>query len=143
MRNIVTLKLAAGAVALAATVGTASAVPFAAVNSRNQFLTFDSATPQTVTTGKAITGLAQNESIEGIDFRPTTGVLYGLGSFGTVYTLSNLTGTGPVVATTAVSNVPINGTSFGFDFNPQADAAGANSLRIVSDQNQNLAVNVD
>ncbi|HMO26515.1 MAG TPA: DUF4394 domain-containing protein, partial [Tepidisphaeraceae bacterium] len=37
----------------------------------------------------------------------------------------------------------LSGSSFGFDFNPQADPLGNPSLRIVSNTGQNLAVNVN
>src|SRR5262245_40187741 len=35
-----------------------------------------------IRTRRPVTGLAANESLQGIDFRPATGVLYGLGRIG-------------------------------------------------------------
>jgi len=40
--------------------------------------TFDSASPGTIQTTVAVSGLAANESVQGIDYRPATGQLYGL-----------------------------------------------------------------
>ncbi len=82
-----------------------------------------------------ITGLTQDVSLVGIDYRPANDVLYGLGNAGGVYTID--VGT---AAATLVSrlNQPLQGASFGIDFNPTVDR-----LRIVSDTGQNLRANVD
>lgn len=109
------------------------------VTDDNTVVTFDSADPANLLSGVAVSGLASNEFIEGIDFRPTTGDLYAVGSFGNVYTLNQTTG-----AATLQFNIGVlDGSSFGVDFNPAADFGGASSLRVVSNTNQNLAVNVD
>lgn len=83
----------------------------------------------------AITGLVQDTSLVGIDYRPANNVLYGLGNAGGVYTVDAAS-----AAVTLVSrlNQPLVGTSFGVDFNPTVDR-----LRIVTDTGQNLRVNVD
>ena len=135
--------LLAGIATLVVVPSMASAVLVVGVNEANKLITFDSATPGSITTGKAIAGLQNGESIEGIDYRPTNGVLYALGSFGNIYTLPTSSAGAFVTATPVVSGIALNGSSFGFDFNPAADFSGASSLRIVSDQDQNLAVNVD
>jgi Domain of unknown function (DUF4394)/IPTL-CTERM motif len=107
-----------------------------AVTTTNALLTFDSATPGT-TTSVAITGLQAGESIVGIDLRPTTGQLYGLGSSSRLYTINPATG-----AATQVGSGPftpaLSGTSFGFDFNPVVDR-----IRVVSDADQNFRLNPD
>lgn len=105
------------------------------VTTTNQLIRFDSATPGTVTTVGAITGLQTGENIFGIDFRPANKQLYALGSMNRLYTI-NLKN----AAATFVSmlNVPVNGASFGVDFNPVADR-----LRVTGDADQNLTVNVD
>ena len=71
----------------------------------------------------------------GIDYRPATGDLYGLGDKGGVYVVNNDNGRAMLKSRV---NVPLQGTSFGVDFNPVVDR-----LRIVSDTGQNLADNVD
>jgi hypothetical protein len=96
-------------------------------------VTFDSANPSALLSGVFLTGLQPNETILGIDFRPATGQLYGLGSTSRLYTINPVTGStftfgGPF-------STPLNGFSFGFDFNPVIDR-----IRVVSETNQNLVL---
>jgi hypothetical protein len=103
------------------------------VTSTGNLITFDSATPGTVTT-VAITGLQVGETLLGIDQRPATGQLYGLGSTNRLYLINPTTG-----VATAVNAVPfaaLDGTAFGFDFNPTVDA-----IRVVSNNEQNFRLN--
>ena len=109
-----------------------------------QLLSFDSATPQTAST-ITITGLQAGEQLVGIDFRTSASginqnVLYGVGSGSRIYTINATTGVATFVAalTDGVNPVALSGTIFGLDFNPQADR-----LRIVSDLDQSLRINVD
>ena len=84
------------------------------VTSTGDLISFDSATPGTITT-VAITGLQGGETLLGIDQRPATGQLYGLGSTSRLYVINPTTG-----VATAVNATPfaaLDGTSFGFDFN--------------------------
>ena len=110
------------------------------VTSDDTLIEFDSDNPLQLTSALAISGLAQNEVVRGIDFRPTDGLLYAVGSFGNLYTLNRITG---AAALEAVIGATLNGSAFGVDFNPAADFAGSNSLRLVSNTSQNLAVNAD
>ena len=71
------LFLSLTSLALAAPV---SAFTIYGVTSTNTLISFDSATPGTINSSLSITGLQPGESILGIDFRPATGQLYGLGS---------------------------------------------------------------
>lgn len=97
-------------------------------------LTWDSASPNNIQSGVFLSGLQPNETILGIDFRPATGDLYGLGSTSRLYTINPTTG---VAAAVAGPFAPaLNGFSFGFDFNPMADR-----IRVVSETNQNLVLN--
>lgn len=109
-----------------------------AVTSQRELITFDSATPDTIATSVAITGLLdQFESLYAIDFRPSNSTLYGLGNApGSIYRLYTLdTNTG--VATQVGSDITgvITGTFGGFDFNPSLDL-----IRIVTDSDQNLRI---
>src|ERR671916_150905 len=95
--------------------------------------------------GEDIRGLRNGESLVGIDFRPsgleaTQGWLYGLGDTGYIYTINARTATASRGAQITADGAPVvlRGESFGIDFNPTVDR-----LRIVSDANQNLRVNVD
>ena len=129
------------------TASTAQAVPVFAIDDDpgQHLIAFDSATPGTLNSVLSITGLQPNEKLIGIDFRiSASGInqnaLYGVGSFGRIYTLNLSTGAATFVAglTDGVNPILLNGAEFGFDFDPQADR-----LRLVSDLDQNLRVNVD
>jgi uncharacterized protein DUF4394 len=96
-------------------------------------VTFDSASPGALLTGVFLTGLQQNETILGIDFRPATGQLFGLGSTSRLYTINPATGAS--VAVGGQFAPTLNGFSFGFDFNPVIDR-----IRVVSETNQNLVL---
>lgn len=111
----------------------------------DDLLRFDGDTPRDVVR-KDITGLMNGESLVGIDFRPSSqtagqqGVLYGVGDMGYIYTIRPnmaIAERGPRI-TADGQPVVLRGESFGIDFNPTVDR-----LRIVSDANQNLRVNVD
>ncbi|MDN2714525.1 DUF4394 domain-containing protein [Janthinobacterium sp. SUN120] len=111
----------------------------------NKLLSFDRATPATIRTTVAVTGLQAGENLLGIDFRPADGQLYGVGSTGRIYTLNGATGAATLksslaadAADTTAPYAALAGTQFGVDFNPVADR-----LRIVSDTGQSLRINVD
>ena len=111
--------------------GSVKAVTLYGVTTTNQLVRFDSAAPSTVGNTVAITGLQASENILGIDFRPATGQLFGLGSSSRLYTI-NLT-TGAATQVGAAGAFTLSGTNFGFDFNPVPDR-----IRVVSDTGQNL-----
>lgn len=111
----------------------------------NKLLTFDRATPGTIRTTVAVTGLQSGENLLGIDYRPADGLLYGAGSSGRIYTIDPATGAATLKATlsadatdTTAPFTALSGLEFGVDFNPAADR-----LRIVSNTGQNLRINVD
>lgn len=113
-----------------------------ALTASDKLLRFDGDNPRQATK-KNITGLRNGESLVGIDFRPATGpqgVLYGVGDRSYIYTIDEDTGAAVrgLQITADGQPVALRGTSFGIDFNPTVDR-----LRIVSDANQNLRVNVD
>lgn len=112
---------------------TAHAVLTYGVTNQQRLVTWDTSSPGTLLSGVAITGLASNETIQGIDFRPNDGFLYGLGSLNNLYRIDTLTG-----ATSLVSalSIPLNGANFGFDFNPTGPVA----LRIVSNTDKNYRI---
>jgi hypothetical protein len=82
----------------------------------------------------AITNLSGDARIVGIDFRPATGDLYGLGNAGGVYTLDLETAEATFQAQLGTA---LQGTAFGVDFNPTVDR-----LRVVSDTGQSLRIDV-
>jgi hypothetical protein len=104
-----------------------------AVDAANTLHIFNPAKPMPVT--KAITGLPAGDMIVGIDFRPATSQLYAMGSSSRIYTI-NL-GNGAATQVGAAAFTPaLNGTDFGFDFNPTVDR-----IRVVSNAGQNLRLN--
>ncbi len=118
----------------------------------NGLISFDSATPGTVTSIGAVTGLTAGDSLVGIDRRPNGGLLYGVGvnlvtGTGRIYTLNQATAAATLVSTLAADPADVtpptpfttvSGTSFGVDFNPTVDR-----LRVTSNTGQNLRLNVD
>lgn len=132
--RLTSLLLAASAGALAA--GVARAELVYGVTLQQSLVTWDSSTPGTLLSGVAISGLQTNEVIHGIDLRPNTGEMYALGSMNRLYRINRTTGVatqvGPVFGTS------LNGSSFGFDFNPTVDR-----IRVISDVDQNLRLHPD
>jgi hypothetical protein len=123
----------------------AHAVQVVGLTTTNQLVTFDSSSPGTTSSPVAIIGLQTGENLLGIDFRPVTGELYGLGSSGRLYIINPVSGEATLKATLtadpADSTDPftaLSGTSFGVDFNPVPDR-----LRVTSDAEQNLRINPD
>jgi hypothetical protein len=94
----------------------------------------DTAATTTTSTPTPVTGMQMGETLVGIDQRPATGELYGVGSTGRVYVLDPITGAATQVG--AAPGLPPNGTFFGTDINPVADR-----IRVVSDDEQNLRFN--
>src|SRR5215213_1003824 len=105
-----------------------------AITSANALLRFDSAAPGTILSTTAVSGLQVGENLQGIDFRPVSGQLYGLGSTGRLYTIDLTSGVATQVG--AGPAAVLSGTDFGFDFNPVPDR-----IRVVSDADQNLRLN--
>ncbi|AWM39918.1 FG-GAP repeat protein [Gemmata obscuriglobus] len=110
-------------------------------------LRFNTASPGTVTTQAISTGsLAANEVLVGIDFRPATGQLYGLGvnataDTATLYLIDPQTGALTAVGTP--SSITFSGVDlppatagYGLDFNPTVDR-----LRVTTGSGLNFRVN--
>ena len=127
--------LTAATLVLLGTAATAHAIPAIGIAGGSTLFSFDTATPGTVNGQRAITGLQGGEALYGIDFRPATAALYGLGTTGRLYTINAGTGAATLASTL---NAALSGGSFDIAFNPTVDR-----LRVVSDTGQNLRVNVD
>ena len=135
------IALSLGFIASATAFNVAQAAILVATNTTNQISTFDSANVEGAVF-KSITGLASGESLIGIDLRPSTNTIYGIGTNNNIYTVDANSGAATFV--TALNMSVINSSlSYGFDFNPAADFAGATSLRLVSSAGNNYAVNVN
>ena len=100
----------------------------------NSLVRFDSASPGTINSTVTVTGLAAGATLRGIDFRPVDGLLYGMSSDSRLYTINLSTGVATAIG--PGGGFLLNGTTFGFDFNPVPDR-----IRVTSDTEQNLRLN--
>jgi hypothetical protein len=117
-----------------------TAEPIFALTTQNFLVQFDSATPGTVSSIGAITGINAGDVLAGLDFRPADGNLYTVGVnplMGTarVYTINVSNASGTLISPLTMT---VAGTAFGIDFNPVVDR-----LRLTSNTGQNLRINVD
>ena len=109
---------------------------FYATDNQGNLVSFSADKPRQLDSSKPISGLPMGVSLRGIDFRPATGELYGVGSDSVVYRVSAVTG--KAVAEGPAFTPALNGRFFGVDFNPTVDR-----IRVTSDANQNLRLNPD
>jgi hypothetical protein len=107
-----------------------------ATTDQNQLVRFNARVPEALRDVRSITGLPAGVTLRGIDFRPATGDLYGVGSDSVVYRVNPRTAI--AVAEGPAFAPALRGTVFGVDFNPVVD-----KIRVVSDARQNLRLNVD
>ena len=135
MKTIQLHAIAATAATLLLTTNAGHAVlAYALSNGGTQLVKFDLATPAMTTLVGSIAGATT--SLQGIDFRPANGLLYGIDSAGRIVTVNTNTA-GTTLASGPI--VPNSGTgSLGIDFNPTVDR-----LRLVNVNDENLRINVD
>ncbi|MBW4652691.1 MAG: DUF4394 domain-containing protein [Kaiparowitsia implicata GSE-PSE-MK54-09C] len=111
------------------------------VLSDNSLIPFDISNPGNSGGAIALSGIADGETLVGIDFRPQNGQLYGLATNGSqvrLYLISTQTGiaTPLTEAPVGFDDTPITGTNFGFDFNPTVDR-----IRVVTETGLNFRLN--
>jgi Domain of unknown function (DUF4394)/Calx-beta domain len=141
-RAMIALSALALAIILAAQAAHARSISFSerhfyALTSDNQLLLFDAHQPSVINRRTAIAGLQPGEFMLSIDFRPSDGRLYGLGSSSRIYTIDPITGIATQVSTEAFTPA-LSGNEFGFDFQPNPEI-----IRVVSDAGQNLRIDAD
>jgi hypothetical protein len=131
---------AALAVTLAASPASASHTPVQVLLPENRIVTVTASEPSTATSDVRVTGLEADETLVGIDRRPLDGVVYGVARSADGTNLYAIDANGVATGRLALFDIAspttpivLQGTSFGVDFNPAADA-----LRIVSNTGQNL-----
>lgn len=105
-----------------------------ATTADNKLYRFDPTNP--MMNSVDLTGLMTSEMIVGLDFRPTTGTLYGITNQSRLLTVN--TASGQVTAVGSGLTPALSGTHFGFDFNPTVDR-----IRLVSNTGQNLRLHPD
>ncbi|MET4106443.1 DUF4394 domain-containing protein [Hymenobacter sp. UYP22] len=104
-------------------------------------VSFDAATPGTLTSTVAITGFTAGQAIVGIDFRPNTGELFALGynssnTQAQLYTINRTTGIVTPVGSALTLDLGTNILRIGFDFNPTVDR-----IRVTADNRKNFRLN--
>jgi hypothetical protein len=115
--------------------GRAEAESLISLTTTGNLVTFDSSTPGTTDSSGAISGLLAGEVLLGIDRRPATGLLYGLGSTGRIDTIKTTTGVATAVGATQFTPA-VTPIAFGFYFNPVPDR-----IRVVGTDTSNFRLN--
>ncbi len=118
--------------ALALGAAPAAAEQAVAILPGNVLIRFDTATPGTIASSTAVSGLAANQTIRGIDVRPATGKLYAstvvtgsaANSVIQTYTIDPATGSATFVGETAAALAGAADIPSGYDFNPALTANG-------------------
>jgi hypothetical protein len=134
--------LAVAAIASVSPVALATAI--FALTTSNELMVVNAEVPQEILSIQPVTGLTAGENLLGIDGRPSNGELYAVSDNDRLFIINPNTAVatlvGSLTADPADATAPFTGLSgvrFSIDFNPVADR-----LRIVSDLEQNLRVNV-
>ena len=118
----------------AAAPGLARAEQVVGLTNTNSLVTFDSATPGSVLSTRAISGLG-SDVLTGIDLRPATNQLYSVATNGNLYRIQ-LGSAGYDATLVGNIGVGLTGSGYGIDFNPTVDR-----LRLIDDTDQNLRIN--
>jgi hypothetical protein len=109
---------------------------FFGVDETGALVRFSEDDPSKVET-KTLVGLAPNERVIGIDYRPSNGKLYALGSSSRLYVVDEASGTAVAIGDKPFTPA-LSGESFGFDFDPASDGA-----RVHSDVDQDMVLDPD
>ena len=129
------------AAALSVFASAASAESLVALNSNNQISIFDSSNAAGAIFNNII-GAAAGKTFIGIDLRPSNNTVYGVTTSNEIYTLDAATGNSSFVAALS-NNIISSANGYGLDFNPVNEALGTTSLRLVSSNGQNFAINAN
>lgn len=108
---------------------------FYALTSDNKLDNYATLFPKRLLGTSTITGLQPAENILAIDYRPSTGQLYGIGSSSRIYVINPMTGVARAIGAGPFTPL-LSGDIAGFDFNPTVDR-----IRIVTSTGQNLRAN--
>jgi hypothetical protein len=128
------LHIGLGVAMAASAATTANAELIFGTTQQGFLISFDSASPETINTALPVQGLMSNEHIVGLDFRADDFTLYGYTNFGRTYTVNQDT----AQATFLGQVMPFNGSNFGYDWNPVA-----NAFRVVSEADHNCRISID
>jgi hypothetical protein len=107
-----------------------------AVTSDNRLIRFNAGLPGSLSGYRQITGLQPGERIVGLDFRPSNGRLYGVGTAGQLYLIDSVTAIAEAVGPGRFRTLASG--DVGFDFDPAADL-----IRFVTANGDNLRLDPD
>ncbi|MDQ1507362.1 MAG: hypothetical protein QOD57_5089, partial [Actinomycetota bacterium] len=107
-----------------------------AITTFNRLLLFNVATPGTILRDIPITGMQPGEDMLGIDVRPATGQLYGVGRTNRVYLIDPITAVATAVGAPAGPAFGATPEEIGMDVNPVVDR-----IRVVSLSGLNRRLN--
>jgi Domain of unknown function (DUF4394)/PEP-CTERM motif len=133
MKTILQSSIAVAAALFVTSVSGHAQTAYALADNGLSLIKFDLATPGTTTLIGGFSGAALR--LDGIDFRPANGLLYGYSQQSNAVVTINLN-----TAATTLASTPSTGSStrnLGIDFNPVPDR-----LRLVNEADQNLRINV-
>lgn len=111
-----------------------------ALTGNNNLITFDSGLPGTVRSLVAISGIATGQTLSGLDVRPATGELIGLGyntlnGEANLYAINPASGVATQIGTSPIALKPNMG-KISMDFNPTVDR-----VRVTGSDNSNYRLN--
>nr|WP_240935633.1 DUF4394 domain-containing protein [Hymenobacter sp. HDW8] len=110
-------------------------IPFYALSGGVTLDLYSTKNPARSSASTAISGLQSGEKLLGIDFRPATGQLYGIGSTSRLYVINPVTGAARAIGSGPITPA-LEGDMVAFDFNPTVDR-----IRVVTSTGQNLRLN--
>lgn len=122
------------ALTLTALAGVANAEAIIGLRSDNVLVSFDSSAPAIISGTVAVSGLQPGESLLGIDLRPATGQIFGMGSSNRLYAINPVTGV--ATAAGAPFTPALDAAEYGIDFNPTVDR-----VRVVNSLGGNRRLN--
>lgn len=102
----------------------------------NQLIRFNAGTPGRIADHRPITGMHPGEQVVGLDFRPSDGRLYALGSAGQLYVIHPATAIAEPVGPGRLRTLAAD--DVGFDFDPQSD-----QIRVVTANGHNFRLDPD
>ncbi len=109
--------------------------PAVGLTLENELVMFDVSTPETIDARMPVTGQMEGDVLAGIDFRPATGELIGIGEMSVLYSIDTTTGEATSLADGMFEPV-LEDRLLGFDFNPTVDR-----IRVDVNTTQNLRLN--
>jgi len=108
---------------------------FAATRS-NQLIRFNAGAPGRIADFRPISGMQPGEQVVGLDFRPSNGKLYALGTAGQLYVIDPASAIAESVGPGRLRTLASE--DVGFDFDPQSD-----HIRLVTASGHNLRIDPD